>query len=100
MWCTNGPEAGLFVLYAKTDKPDGGQAITAFLLEKGQKGFSTHQKLDKMGMRGSNTCELLLEDVTVHKSQILGQLHKGSYVLMSGLDYERLVLAAGPVGLM
>lgn len=100
MWCTNGPEADVVVVYAKTEKPDGKHGITAFLVEKGQKGFSTHQKLDKMGMRGSNTCELLFEDVEVEPSQILGELHKGVYVLMSGLDYERLVLAAGPVGLM
>ena len=96
MWCTNGTEAQVFVVYAKTSD----KGMTAFLIDKGQKGFSQHQKLDKLGMRGSNTCELLFEDVEVDSSQVLGEVDKGVYVLMSGLDYERLVLAAGPVGLM
>lgn len=100
-WITNGPDADTLVVYAKTDsssKPQHG--ITAFLIEKGFEGFTTAQKLDKFGMRGSNTCELIFQDCKVPKSNILGQENKGVYVLMSGLDYERLVLAAGPVGLM
>lgn len=83
-------------MYAKTSEKE----ITAFLVEKGQKGFSQHQKLDKLGMRGSNTCELVFEEVEVDSSMMLGQEGKGVYVMMTGLDYERLVLAAGPVGLM
>ncbi|CAF1406997.1 unnamed protein product [Adineta steineri] len=101
-WITNGPDADVLVVYAKTnpstEKPQHG--ITAFLIEKGMEGFSTAQKLDKMGMRGSNTCELLFEDCKVPAKNILGKENRGVYVLMSGLDYERLVLAAGPVGLM
>ncbi|XP_047985866.1 isovaleryl-CoA dehydrogenase, mitochondrial [Leguminivora glycinivorella] len=101
-WITNGPDADVLVVYAKTDtttaKPQHG--ITAFLIEKGLPGFTTAQKLDKLGMRGSNTCELVFEDCKVPASNILGELNKGVYVLMSGLDLERLVLAAGPVGLM
>jgi len=97
-WITNGPDADVLVIYAKTDLKRG--KITAFLVEKGTPGFTTAQKLDKLGMRGSNTCELVFENCRVHKSQILGGLHKGVYVLMSGLDLERLVLSAGPLGLM
>ncbi|XP_061710052.1 isovaleryl-CoA dehydrogenase, mitochondrial [Cydia pomonella] len=101
-WITNGPDADVLVVYAKTDtntaKPQHG--ITAFLIEKDLPGFTTAQKLDKLGMRGSNTCELVFEDCKVPASNILGELNKGVYVLMSGLDLERLVLAAGPVGLM
>lgn len=95
MWCTNGPTADVLVVYAKT-----GEKITAFLVEKGFKGFSTAQKLDKLGMRGSDTCELIFEDCVVPEENVLGEVNKGVYVLMSGLDYERLVLAAGPVGIM
>ncbi|XP_063621261.1 isovaleryl-CoA dehydrogenase, mitochondrial [Cydia splendana] len=101
-WITNGPDADVLVVYAKTDtttaKPQHG--ITAFLIEKDFPGFTTAQKLDKLGMRGSNTCELVFEDCKVPTTNILGELNKGVYVLMSGLDLERLVLAAGPVGLM
>ena len=94
-WITNGDLADVVIVYAKT-----GKDITAFLVEKGMKGFSTHQKLDKLGMRGSNTCELVFENVEIPKENILGQLNKGVYVLMSGLDSERLVLAGGPLGIM
>ncbi|KAL0840157.1 hypothetical protein ABMA28_015452 [Loxostege sticticalis] len=100
-WITNGPDADVLVVYAKTDltsKPQHG--ITAFLIEKGFPGFSTAQKLDKLGMRGSNTCELVFEDCKVPAENVLGEVNKGVYVLMSGLDLERLVLAGGPVGLM
>ncbi|XP_063890278.1 isovaleryl-CoA dehydrogenase, mitochondrial [Helicoverpa armigera] len=100
-WITNGPDADVLVVYAKTDtssKPQHG--ISAFLIEKGFPGFSTAQKLDKLGMRGSNTCELVFEDCKVPATNVLGEVNKGVYVLMSGLDLERLVLAAGPVGLM
>jgi len=100
MWITNGPEAGVIVVYAKTDKTANSNGITAFLVEKNFKGFSTAQKLDKLGMRGSNTCELVFQDCEVPEENILGSLNKGVKVLMSGLDYERLVLAAGPVGIM
>jgi len=95
-WITNGPDADVLVVYAKTKK----DAITAFLVEKGMEGFSTPQKLDKLGMRGSNTCELLFENCRVPKENILGPLHKGVYVLFSGLDLERLVLSGGPLGIM
>ncbi|XP_066601222.1 isovaleryl-CoA dehydrogenase, mitochondrial [Prorops nasuta] len=101
-WITNGPDADTFVVYAKTnpnaDKPQHG--ITAFIIEKGMEGFSTAQKLDKLGMRGSNTCELLFEDCKIPASNILGEINKGIYVLFSGLDLERLVLSAGPLGLL
>jgi len=101
-WITNGPDADVLIIYAKTDpnnsKPQHG--ITAFLVEKDTPGFSTAQKLDKLGMRGSNTCELVFEDCKVPAKNILGHLNKGVYVLMSGLESERLVLAAGPVGIM
>ncbi|MCZ8103030.1 MAG: isovaleryl-CoA dehydrogenase [Burkholderiales bacterium] len=100
MWITNGPIAETLVVYAKTDPEAGSRGITAFLVEKGMKGFSTHQKLDKLGMRGSDTCELLFEDCEVPQENVLGALGKGVNVLMSGLDYERAVLAAGPLGIM
>ncbi|GLP94738.1 isovaleryl-CoA dehydrogenase [Paraferrimonas sedimenticola] len=100
MWITNGPDANTFVIYAKTDNDLGAHGITAFIVEKGYKGFSQAQKLDKLGMRGSNTCELVFEDVEVPEENILGGLNQGVKVLMSGLDYERVVLAAGPLGIM
>ncbi|EDV23554.1 uncharacterized protein TRIADDRAFT_27663 [Trichoplax adhaerens] len=99
-WITNGPDADVLVVYAKTDPSAKQRGITTFLIEKNMPGFSTAPKLDKLGMRGSNTCELIFEDCKVHESQIMGGSGKGVYVLMSGLDLERLVLAAGPVGLM
>lgn len=100
MWITNGPDADTLVVYAKTDPEAGSRGITAFLIEKGFKGFSTAQKLDKLGMRGSNTCELVFEDCEVPAENILGEEGRGVRVLMSGLDYERSVLAAGPTGIM
>ncbi len=101
MWITNGTEASTLVVYAKTQNHDNpSKNITAFIIEKDFKGFSTAQKLDKLGMRGSNTCELVFKDCIVPKENILGELHGGTKVLMSGLDYERVVLAAGPVGIM
>ncbi len=100
MWITNGPDADTHVIYAKTDMDAGPKGITAFLVERGFGGFSQAQKLDKLGMRGSNTCELVFEDVEVPEENILGGLGKGVNVLMSGLDYERAVLAAGPLGIM
>jgi len=100
MWITNGPDADTLVVYAKTDPNAGPRGITAFLIEKGFKGFSTAQKLDKLGMRGSNTCELVFQDCEVPEENVLGSLGKGVNVLMSGLDYERAVLAAGPCGIM
>ncbi len=100
MWITNGPTAETLVVYAKTDPEAGPRGITAFIIEKGFKGFSTHQKLDKLGMRGSDTCELVFEDCEVPEENVLGQVGKGVNVLMSGLDYERAVLAAGPLGIM
>ena len=100
MWITNGPDAEVLVVYAKTDPEAGSRGITAFLIEKGMAGFSTAQKLDKLGMRGSNTCELVFEDCEVPEENILGELNKGVNVLMSGLDYERAVLAGGPLGIM
>lgn len=100
MWITNGPDADVLIVYAKTDKNADAKGITAFIIEKNYAGFSTAQKLDKLGMRGSNTCELVFKDCIVSSSQILGGLNQGAKVLMSGLDYERLVLAAGPVGIM
>jgi len=100
MWITNGPEASTLIVYAKTDPAAGPKGITAFLVEKGMKGFSTAQKLDKLGMRGSNTCELVFEDCEVPYENILGEENKGVHVLMSGLDYERVVLSAGPLGIM
>ena len=100
MWITNGPNADTLVVYAKTDPGAGKHGITAFIIEKGMKGFSTSSKLDKMGMRGSNTCELTFSDCEVPEANILGSLNGGVKVLMSGLDYERAVLAAGPIGIM
>jgi isovaleryl-CoA dehydrogenase len=100
MWITNGPEADTLVVYAKTDPAAGPRGITAFLIEKGMKGFSTAQKLDKLGMRGSDTCELVFQDCEVPEENIVGGLNEGVRVLMSGLDYERAVLAAGSTGIM
>lgn len=100
MWITNGPDADVLVVYAKTDPAAGPRGISAFLIEKGFKGFSTAQKLDKLGMRGSNTCELVFEDCEVPAENLLGTEGKGVNVLMSGLDYERVVLAGGPLGIM
>ena len=100
MWITNGPVAETLVVYAKTDPSAGPRGITAFLIEKGMKGFSTAQKLDKLGMRGSDTCELVFQDCEVPEENILGKAGEGVRVLMSGLDYERAVLAAGPLGIM
>jgi isovaleryl-CoA dehydrogenase len=99
-WITNGPDAHVLIIYAKTEIDGNPSKITAFIVEKGMKGFSTAQKLDKLGMRGSNTCELVFENCEVPEENVLGAVGKGVYVLMSGLDYERLVLAAGPVGIM
>jgi len=100
MWITNGPDASTLIVYAKTDINAGAKGITAFIVEKGTKGFSTAQKLDKLGMRGSNTCELVFADCAIPEENVLGEVNKGVKVLMSGLDYERLILAAGPIGLM
>jgi len=100
MWITNGPDANVLVVYAKTDPEAGPRGITAFLIEKGFKGFSTAQKLDKLGMRGSNTCELVFQDCEAPEENVLGAVGTGVNVLMSGLDYERAVLAAGPLGIM
>ncbi len=100
MWITNGPDAGTLVVYAKTDPNAGPRGITAFIIERDMKGFSVAQKLDKLGMRGSNTGELVFEDVEVPFENMLGEEGKGVNVLMSGLDYERVVLAGGPVGIM
>jgi isovaleryl-CoA dehydrogenase len=100
MWITNGPDADTLVVYAKTDVHAGPRGITAFLVEKGMRGFSTAQKLDKLGMRGSNTCELVFEDCAVPEQNVLAEEGHGVNVLMSGLDYERAVLAGGPIGIM
>jgi len=100
MWITNGPEAETLVVYAKTDPSAGPRGITAFLIEKGMKGFSTAQKLDKLGMRGSDTCELVFQDCEVPAENVLGKIGEGVKILMSGLDFERAVLAAGPLGIM
>ena len=100
MWITNGPEADVLVVYAKTDKQANSKGISAFIIEKKFAGFSTAQKLDKLGMRGSNTCELVFEHCEVPVENMLGELNEGVRVLMSGLDYERTILAAGPVGIM
>ena len=100
MWITNGPDADILVVYAKTDPGAGPRGITAFLIERGMKGFGTAQKLDKLGMRGSNTCELVFQDCEVPEANVLGGFNEGVNVLMSGLDYERAVLAGGPIGLM
>lgn len=100
MWITNGPDADVLIVYAKTDKQAGSRGISAFIIEKDFDGFSTAQKLDKLGMRGSNTCELVFEDCKVPKENILGGLNRGVAVLMSGLDYERVVLSGGSTGIM
>ena len=100
MWITNGPDADVLVVYAKTDINAGSRGITAFIIEKGMKGFSTAQKLDKLGMRGSNTCELVFQDCEVPVENVLGTVGRGVNVLMSGLDFERVVLSGGPVGVM
>ncbi|MGY6531106.1 isovaleryl-CoA dehydrogenase [Glycocaulis sp.] len=100
MWITNGPSADVLVVYAKTDPNGGSKGITAFLIEKGMKGFSVAQKLDKLGMRGSETGELVFEDCEVPEENVLGGVGQGVRVLMSGLDYERAVLSAGPIGIM
>ena len=100
MWITNGPDADVLVVYAKTDPTAGPKGITAFLIEKSFQGFSTAQKLDKLGMRGSNTCELVFRDCAVPAENVLGEVNHGAQVLMSGLDYERAVLAGGPLGIM
>lgn len=100
MWITNGPEADVFIVYAKTDVNAGAKGISAFIVEKTSPGFSTAQKLDKLGMRGSNTCELVFDQCEIPAENILGNLNEGVKVLMSGLDYERVVLSGGPVGIM
>jgi isovaleryl-CoA dehydrogenase len=100
MWITNGPDADTLVVYAKTDPQAGARGITAFVVEKGMKGFTTAQKLDKLGMRGSNTCELVFDGCFVPEANVLGAEGRGASILMSGLDYERAVLAGGPLGLM
>ncbi|WP_295893869.1 isovaleryl-CoA dehydrogenase [uncultured Vibrio sp.] len=100
MWITNGPDADTLVVYAKTDQHASSHGITAFIIEKGFNGFSHAQKLDKLGMRGSNTCELVFENCQVPIENVLGETNQGVKVLMSGLDYERVVLAAGPLGIM
>jgi len=100
MWITNGPEANVLVVYAKTDKNAGSKGITAFIIEKNFPGFKTAQKLDKLGMRGSNTCELVFDQCEVPEENVLGEVNRGVGVLMRGLDYERTILAAGPVGIM
>ena len=100
MWITNGPNADTLVVYAKTDPGADKNGITAFIVQKGMKGFSTSPKLDKMGMRGSNTCELIFDNCEVPETNVLGSLNAGVKVLISGLDYERAVLAAGPIGIM
>jgi isovaleryl-CoA dehydrogenase len=100
MWITNGPDADVMVVYAKTEPELGARGVTAFIVEKGMPGFSTAQKLDKLGMRGSHTGEMVFRDVEVPAGNVLGSVNGGAKVLMSGLDYERAVLAAGPIGLM
>jgi isovaleryl-CoA dehydrogenase len=100
MWITNGPDADIFVVYAKTEPSAGARGITAFIVEKGYDGFTTAQKLDKLGMRGSSTCELVFENCLVPAENVLGQVNGGVRVLMKGLDYERAVLSGGPLGLM
>jgi isovaleryl-CoA dehydrogenase len=100
MWITNGPDAEVLVVYAKSDPEAGARGITAFLIEQGMPGFRTAQKLDKLGMRGSNTCELIFEDCEVPEENVLGKVNQGAAVLMNGLDYERIVLAGGPLGIM
>lgn len=101
MWITNGPDADVLLVYMRTaPRPAGSRCMTAFIVEKGMKGFSTAQKLDKLGMRGSNTCELVFENCEIPTQNVVGQVNEGVRVLMSGLDTERLVLSGGPIGLM
>ncbi len=101
MWITNGPEASVVLVYMRTADPaEGSRSITAFIVERGMKGFRTAQKLDKLGMRGSNTCELVFEDCEIPAENVLGEVNGGTYILMRGLDSERLVLSAGPIGIM
>ncbi|MDB5968484.1 MAG: isovaleryl-CoA dehydrogenase [Hydrocarboniphaga sp.] len=100
MWITNGPDADTLIVYARTDPAAGSRGITAFIIEKSFKGFTTAQKLDKLGMRGSNTCELVFQDCEVPEENVLGSVGRGVNVLMSGLDYERVVLSGGPLGIM
>jgi isovaleryl-CoA dehydrogenase len=101
MWITNGPEADVLIVYMRTaGKEAGSKCMTAFIVEKGMKGFSTAQKLDKLGMRGSNTCEVVFDDCEIPQDNVLGEVHNGVKVLMSGLNTERLVLTGGPIGLM
>lgn len=100
MWITNGPDADVLIIYARTTKNSGSKGITAFIIEKNFAGFRTAQKLDKLGMRGSNTCELIFDNCEVPRENILGELDQGTKVLMGGLNYERVILAAGPVGIM
>jgi isovaleryl-CoA dehydrogenase len=100
MWITNGPDADVLIVYARTNKNAGSKGITAFIIEKEFLGYSTAQKLDKLGMRGSNTCELIFENCMVPEDNVLGTVNHGAKVLMSGLDYERVILAAGPIGIM
>src|SRR5690606_13045763 len=100
MWITNGPDAHTYVIYAKTDPQGGPRGISAFIVERDFPGFSRSPKLDKLGMRGSNTCELVFQDCEVPAENLLGKENQGVKVLMSGLDYERVVLAGGPVGIM
>ncbi|MFT5880125.1 MAG: isovaleryl-CoA dehydrogenase [Moritella sp.] len=100
MWITNGPDAATYVVYAKTDLSQGSHGISAFIVERGFSGFSQAQKLDKLGMRGSNTCELVFQDCAIPAENLLGEFNQGVQVLMSGLDYERQVLTGGPLGIM
>ena len=100
MWITNGPTADVLMVYAKTDSNAGHRGISTFIVEKGMKGFSVAQKLDKLGMRGSETGELVFEDCEIPAENLVGKEGDGVYVLMKGLDYERLILAAGPLGIM
>ena len=100
MWITNGPDASTLIVYAKTNQEEGSKGITAFIIEKDTEGFSSSVKLDKLGMRGSNTCELVFDNCEIPFDNVLGEVGKGVEVLMSGLDYERVVLAAGPLGIM
>src|SRR5450755_1948626 len=100
MWITNGPDAEVFIVYARTAADAGARGITAFIVERGTRGFTTAQKLDKLGMRGSGTCELVFEECPVPAANIVGAENGGARVLMSGLDFERVVLAGGPLGLM
>lgn len=100
MWITNGPTADVLVVYAKTDTSKGHKGISTFIVEKGMKGFSVAQKLDKLGMRGSETGELVFEDCEIPAENLMGEEGQGVYVLMKGLDYERLILSAGPLGIM